>query len=717
MKRHIQLVSLSLILMMIFSCVPVCAEGLNSDNSFSGKVIMGDYLNSAIILPNCDLLVSGNNNYGQLGYKGKSLGTFGRVLEDVKYFSTNDGCMAAIKNNGDLYVWGETYNSWDKEDTSKPEKVAEGIRECLPVNSESIYLINEKNELYLLGKDYLDEDSFFTYDEPELVLENVAHVDGGIVPFSDYDEGGALLIVMDNGDMYILEQEEDGLEDPKYKEKILQSDPIMENVMDAELGDEVVAAVTYDHELFMWGEGSYGQLREDEDSDFPVKVLDGIKKAALSENTAYALTLDGDFYSWGGNDKGTLGRGNEYEGYISWTPEIVMHDVIDIDAGDYSALILTNDGNVFGIGDNGQGQLGLSDNICFEPTYILNTSAGFETNQAYTPAFTDMDFSSDIPLHIEKGDDDLHIFLSYTGLQEDYLKDDLTIAVMFSDGDTLYEFECNENQDYEVYGPYVFSYKNEHASWSTLWSGYHGTVLLEGDRLIFNCSVEELEIRYEDIKFLSVTLKNKVNDIGVSYYLKDGNLEYWDDQDICDKYIEFCKEHISNIDFKSDTVLEKWIEWKDLETRRYSEGEPVEILNDESLAACEVIEKYNLIFNGIADENQEEYTLTGSYAPLDSGIHVDVNKKDIPGEWGVDIGTRDFSVFGLTVGSTYQDVDKFISAQDVIDSNSQLIGDRPNYQYFRTAEWALSIKYEEGRVRSISYTPLDPDVQDYWKTP
>lgn len=82
-----------------------------------------------------------------------------------------------------------------------------------------------------------------------------------------------------------------------------------------------------------------------------------IVKLAAGGHIVAALTSGHDLYAWGGHP----GRPALLEG-ISGQPSPVLveeHDILDVGVGDAHLVALTTDGQVFVIGDNGSGQLGL----------------------------------------------------------------------------------------------------------------------------------------------------------------------------------------------------------------------------------------------------------------------------------------------------------------------------------------------------------------------
>lgn len=82
-----------------------------------------------------------------------------------------------------------------------------------------------------------------------------------------------------------------------------------------------------------------------------------IKKIAAGGYVLLALTEGNDLYAWGGHP----GRPALIEGISgSPTPVIVEeHDITDCAVGESHIIVLTEEGHVYVVGDNTNGQLGL----------------------------------------------------------------------------------------------------------------------------------------------------------------------------------------------------------------------------------------------------------------------------------------------------------------------------------------------------------------------
>jgi alpha-tubulin suppressor-like RCC1 family protein len=126
-------------------------------------------------------------------------------------------------------------------------------------------------------------------------------------------------------------------------------------------------ALGSDGNVYAWGDNTYGQLGDGTSSGrslVPVVVSmpAGVKATAIAADggtSAYAIGSDGNLYAWGYNGFGELGNGTTGNSDVpvavslpaGVTPEAVT-------AGNFDALAIGSDGNLYAWGDNRDGQLG-----------------------------------------------------------------------------------------------------------------------------------------------------------------------------------------------------------------------------------------------------------------------------------------------------------------------------------------------------------------------
>ena len=130
-------------------------------------------------------------------------------------------------------------------------------------------------------------------------------------------------------------------------------------------------ALTSDGTVYSWGQNTYGQLGNNSttQSNVPVAVtstgaLAGKTVTAIAAGYSHslALTLDGEVYGWGNNANGQLGNGGTAQSNVpvavTSTGALAGKTVTAIVAGYSHSLALTSDGTVYSWGQNTYGQLG-----------------------------------------------------------------------------------------------------------------------------------------------------------------------------------------------------------------------------------------------------------------------------------------------------------------------------------------------------------------------
>jgi alpha-tubulin suppressor-like RCC1 family protein len=121
--------------------------------------------------------------------------------------------------------------------------------------------------------------------------------------------------------------------------------------------------------VYAWGYNYYGQLGNntttEETSAVEVQTASGalanVVDVAAGANHSVALDSSGTVWAWGYNSSGQLGTGNTTNSSVAvkvQTSGGPLANIIAIAAGDNSTLALRNDGTVWAVGSNSNGQLG-----------------------------------------------------------------------------------------------------------------------------------------------------------------------------------------------------------------------------------------------------------------------------------------------------------------------------------------------------------------------
>ena len=132
------------------------------------------------------------------------------------------------------------------------------------------------------------------------------------------------------------------------------------------------AAYTEAGELYSWGHNGYCQLGNGSTNQglTPALIQNSllgrkVVQVACGSHHSLCLTADGDIFSWGQNNCGQIGSGTTTN---QSTPRKVSasfggRKVVGVTCGQTSSMAVLENGEVYGWGYNGNGQLGLGNNI------------------------------------------------------------------------------------------------------------------------------------------------------------------------------------------------------------------------------------------------------------------------------------------------------------------------------------------------------------------
>ncbi|NXX17546.1 RCBT1 protein, partial [Podargus strigoides] len=164
-----------------------------------------------------------------------------------------------------------------------------------------------------------------------------------------------------------------------------------------------VILCTEDGQVYAWGHNGYSQLGNGTTSQgiTPVQVCTNLMAKKVVEvacgcHHSMARSFDGDLYAWGYNNCGQIGSGSTAN---QTTPRRVLNCfqgkmVVGIACGPSSSMAIVDNGEVYGWGYNGNGQLGLGNNsnqlipcrvAALHCVCILQIACGY----AHTLALTD----------------------------------------------------------------------------------------------------------------------------------------------------------------------------------------------------------------------------------------------------------------------------------------------------------------------------------------
>lgn len=322
-----------------------------------------------------DLYSWGYNGAGQVGdgNGGQSLFTKKpvKVLSNVTSFKANNGTVAAIDENDDLYAWGE--NKYGQVGNGKmgkdayqttPIKILSNVA-SLTSNDGPLAAITQNGDLYCWGSNWFGQVGNDTKDhqtKPVKVLSDVVAVK---------KSSNMTAAVTKTGDLYCWGYNEQGQvgngtigasADQPTPMKIL-SDVAWFNVTIVN-----TAAITEKGDLYVWGSNGFGQVGNDskKDQPSPVKILsDVVSLTSAGGYNSAAITTNGDLYCWGYNNFGQVGNNKGgtpdtilAEGEIQKTPVKVLSKVATVMTNSKVTGAVTENGDLYCWGNNGYGQVG-----------------------------------------------------------------------------------------------------------------------------------------------------------------------------------------------------------------------------------------------------------------------------------------------------------------------------------------------------------------------
>jgi alpha-tubulin suppressor-like RCC1 family protein len=137
------------------------------------------------------------------------------------------------------------------------------------------------------------------------------------------------------------------------------------NVIKIESGYYHTLALTSEGEVYVWGYSSAGQCGMGNTTNVrvPTKVpgLSDIVDISAGPNSSFALTSGGDIYAWG--EGGSYRLGNNSTSDVT-SPSLISMPTnvtfVDVDAGGWLGIALTDGGEVYTWGYNREGQCGFT---------------------------------------------------------------------------------------------------------------------------------------------------------------------------------------------------------------------------------------------------------------------------------------------------------------------------------------------------------------------
>ncbi|EZA54598.1 hypothetical protein DMN91_007313 [Ooceraea biroi] len=154
----------------------------------------------------------------------------------------------------------------------------------------------------------------------------------------------------------------------------IEGGPNMKRIVDVACGSHHSLALTEDGEVYAWGQNNCGQVSSglSTNQGTPRQVSSSLagKKVvciACGQTSSMAVTENGEVYGWGYNGVGQLGIGNYVNQVNPYRiASLTGHVIVKVVCGYAHTLALTDEGKLYVWGGNSYGQLGIGNkkNVC-----------------------------------------------------------------------------------------------------------------------------------------------------------------------------------------------------------------------------------------------------------------------------------------------------------------------------------------------------------------
>jgi alpha-tubulin suppressor-like RCC1 family protein len=358
-----------------------------------------------MVTTNRNVTASGQNVFGQLGTAASPLPPtpISSLDNSVTEIAAGDYTSFAVKNDGSLWVWGSNQygargDGSSGDNLSVPVQVPlpfqvttpkRGGKRAVAVGTAVYAAIDTQGQVWTWGANWngrLGDGTTTSRFTPARVRKSAIPGDylTGIVTIAA--AGGTLVAVDADSSVWTWGTGANGalgngaIEDSTYPVQVLRMDqqnlgvPLVAVTQVAGGSSGFCLALTRYGQVYGWGSNAFSQLGLPGGGALsiatPIEIKPGFSIDRIAAGSAHAIAhcLDGNVYGWGYNGRGQLGTGSAGVAQSSPIPMSRgpdgMDDIGDIAAGpNYSVMVRYPDRGVFVTGDNQSGQLGIPGNV------------------------------------------------------------------------------------------------------------------------------------------------------------------------------------------------------------------------------------------------------------------------------------------------------------------------------------------------------------------
>jgi alpha-tubulin suppressor-like RCC1 family protein len=363
-----------------------------------------------LLFQNRNVSASGQNIFGQLGGSELSSPPLGNSVTEV---AAGDYTSFAVRSDGSLWVWGSNqYGA--RGDGSSGDNIATPVQVPLPVQvttptrngkravaigTSAYAVIDTDGQVWTWGANWngrLGDGTTTSHYTPARVKRSATPNDylTGIVSIAS--AGGTMVAIDADSNVWSWGAGANGalgngsIQDSPYPVQVMkegeasQGEPLLGVSQIACGSSGFCVALTRYGRVFGWGNNGFSQLGYPGGGAFSiaVKILAGPELSidAIAAGSAHGIahSSDGNVYGWGYNGRGQLGNGSMGVAQAPPVPMSAgpngMSNITDLAAGpNFSIMVRGSDRAVFVTGDNQSGQLGIPGNVSSQPVPVRST--------------------------------------------------------------------------------------------------------------------------------------------------------------------------------------------------------------------------------------------------------------------------------------------------------------------------------------------------------
>ncbi len=364
---------------------------LTSDDKIKQLAIGNNH--TMILTENGKIYTCGRNSYGQLGNDDFSNKAIPIELTNKISLSSKDKVVqisvgfyhsVALTELGQVYSWGYNNHGQLGDGTttlsSQPINITDniGLEDDIVIKTIVGYnntaVITQKGFFYMLGaNDYsqlgIGIDIYVATPERVAIEEKILMISTSINHTIALSENGQVYIWGSNSNGQLGNGTTAKSNVPVNITQYIGVDT-SDKIVQVSAGYYHTIALSENGQVYTWGSNAYGELGNgaSENSNLPINITskfkltdDKIIQVSAGYYHTIALSENGKVYTWGRNSSGQLGNGTNVDSYlpkdITQNIGTNMGKVIKIETGDYRTLVITENGQVYiwGAGHLGNG--------------------------------------------------------------------------------------------------------------------------------------------------------------------------------------------------------------------------------------------------------------------------------------------------------------------------------------------------------------------------